>query len=167
MIWTKQLSGLSVEAVSLDTAPGISVPLFLIKPNSASAGRMPVVLAFAQGGKEAFLNAATQRYCSAAGQRVSPSVWSMCEEPERLRRTICPSTGRGNLDHVLGGNGINARHNRAGPTFEGCSHGGALSDEPQRYRFEKSVSLGRLIRSDKPARRIARSEHRPAGPVLK
>jgi hypothetical protein len=57
-IWTKQLSSFSVEAVSLDTAPGISVPLFLIKPNSASAGRMPVVVAFAQGGKEAFL---TQR----------------------------------------------------------------------------------------------------------
>jgi cephalosporin-C deacetylase-like acetyl esterase len=57
-IWTKQLSSFSVEAVSLDTAPGISVPLFLIKPNSASAKRMPVVVAFAQGGKEAFL---TQR----------------------------------------------------------------------------------------------------------
>ena len=54
-IWTKQLSGFSVEAVSLDTAPGISVPLFLIKPNSASAGRMPVVVAFAQAGKEGFL----------------------------------------------------------------------------------------------------------------
>jgi hypothetical protein len=52
------LSGFSVEAISLDTAPGISVPLFLIKPDSASAGRMPVVVAFAQGGKEAFL---TQR----------------------------------------------------------------------------------------------------------
>jgi hypothetical protein len=58
IIWTKQLSGFSVEAVALDTAPGISVPLFLIKPQSASGRRLPVVLAFAQGGKEAFL---TQR----------------------------------------------------------------------------------------------------------
>ena len=58
VIWTKQLPGLSVEAIALDTDPGISVPLFLIKPNSASAGRMPVVVAFAQAGKEGFL---TQR----------------------------------------------------------------------------------------------------------
>ncbi len=56
IIWTKQLSGLSVEAVALDTAPDISVPLFLIKPHSTSVRRLPVVLAFAQGGKEAFLN---------------------------------------------------------------------------------------------------------------
>jgi cephalosporin-C deacetylase-like acetyl esterase len=58
VIWTKQLSGFSVEAVTLDTTPGISVPLFFIKPQSASGRRLPVVLAFAQGGKEAFL---TQR----------------------------------------------------------------------------------------------------------
>ena len=54
-IWTKQFSGLRVEAIALDTAPGISVPLFLIKPQAASARPLPVVLAFAQGGKEAFL----------------------------------------------------------------------------------------------------------------
>jgi hypothetical protein len=54
-IWTKQFSGLPVEAIALDTAPGISVPLFLIKPQAAYAQHLPVVLAFAQGGKEAFL----------------------------------------------------------------------------------------------------------------
>jgi hypothetical protein len=43
-----------VEAVALDTDPGISVPLLLIKPRDASR-RFPVVLALAQGGKEAFL----------------------------------------------------------------------------------------------------------------
>jgi hypothetical protein len=55
IIWTKQFSGFPVEAIALDTAPGISVPLFLIKPQTASAQHLPVVLAFAQGGKEAFL----------------------------------------------------------------------------------------------------------------
>jgi hypothetical protein len=58
IIWTKRFSALSVDAAALDTAPGISVPLFLIKPQAASTQRLPVVLAFAQGGKEAFL---TQR----------------------------------------------------------------------------------------------------------
>ena len=54
-VWTRQFSGFSVDAVALDTAPGISVPLFLIKPKTVSTQRLPVVLAFAQGGKEAFL----------------------------------------------------------------------------------------------------------------
>jgi dienelactone hydrolase len=55
VMWTQRFSGFSVDAVALDTAPGITVPLFLIKPQSSSVQRMPVVLAFAQGGKEAFL----------------------------------------------------------------------------------------------------------------
>jgi hypothetical protein len=54
-VWTKKFSGLPVEAIALDTAPGISVPLFLIKPQAAPASHLPVVIAFAQGGKEAFL----------------------------------------------------------------------------------------------------------------
>ncbi|MEO6828762.1 MAG: acetylxylan esterase [Acidobacteriaceae bacterium] len=54
-VWTKQLSGFSVEAITLDTAPGVTVPLFFIKPQNTSGKRLPVVLAFAQGGKEAFL----------------------------------------------------------------------------------------------------------------
>jgi len=58
VIWTKRLSAFWVEAITLDTAPGIIVPLFFIKPQNASGQRLPVVLAFAQGGKEAFL---TQR----------------------------------------------------------------------------------------------------------
>jgi hypothetical protein len=54
-VWTKSFTGFTVEAATLDTDPGISVPLFLIKPGDA-AKRFPVVLAIAQGGKEAFLS---------------------------------------------------------------------------------------------------------------
>jgi hypothetical protein len=54
-IWMKRFSGLSVDAVALDTSPGISVPLFLIKPQASTAQHLPVVVAFAQGGKEGFL----------------------------------------------------------------------------------------------------------------
>jgi Acetyl xylan esterase (AXE1) len=53
-VWTRPFTGFAVEAVALDTDPGISVPLLLIKPRDASR-RFPVVLALAQGGKEAFL----------------------------------------------------------------------------------------------------------------
>jgi hypothetical protein len=51
----KSFSSFAVEAVSVDTSPGISVPLLLMRPLSASR-RFPVVLALAQGGKEAFLS---------------------------------------------------------------------------------------------------------------
>ena len=44
-----------MEAAALDTDPGIRVPLLLIKPKDAS-GPLAVVLALAQGGKEAFLS---------------------------------------------------------------------------------------------------------------
>ena len=54
-VWTKPFTGFTVEAVALDTDPRISVPLLLIKPQGAS-GRLPVVLALAERGKEAFLS---------------------------------------------------------------------------------------------------------------
>jgi len=53
--WTKSLSSFTVEAVELQTLPGLSVPLLLLKPKASSSRRPPVVLALAQGGKEKFL----------------------------------------------------------------------------------------------------------------
>jgi dienelactone hydrolase len=53
--WTKPLSGFAVEAVELQTVPGLSVPLLLLKPKASSSKRLPVVLALAEGGKERFL----------------------------------------------------------------------------------------------------------------
>ena len=53
--WTRSFNGFTVEAAALDTDPGISVPLLLIKPSGTSR-RFPVTLALAQGGKEAFLS---------------------------------------------------------------------------------------------------------------
>ena len=53
--WTKPFSGFVVEAVELQTAPGLRVPLLLLKPRANSSKRLPVVLGFAQGGKERFL----------------------------------------------------------------------------------------------------------------
>jgi hypothetical protein len=54
-VWTKSFSGLTVEAIALEAAPGLDIPLLLIKPSGGTAQRLPVVLALAQGGKQAFL----------------------------------------------------------------------------------------------------------------
>jgi hypothetical protein len=53
--WTKPFSGFAVEAIELQTEPGLSVPLLLLKPQASSSKRLPVVLTLAQGGKERFL----------------------------------------------------------------------------------------------------------------
>lgn len=55
LAWTKSLPGFVVEAVELQTATGLGVPLLLLKPQASSPNRLPVVLALAQGGKERFL----------------------------------------------------------------------------------------------------------------
>jgi dienelactone hydrolase len=51
--WKKTWAGAEVEAVTLETQPGIVVPLLLLKP--ASQARPPVVMAVSQGGKERIL----------------------------------------------------------------------------------------------------------------
>jgi len=56
VLWTKRFSGFAVEAIAVNTAPGMSSPLILIKPTTSSAAHVPIVLALAQGGSEAFLS---------------------------------------------------------------------------------------------------------------
>jgi dienelactone hydrolase len=52
--WSREVEGHLVEAVGIETEPGIYVPLLLLKPKAAP-GRLPAVIGFAQGGKEGFL----------------------------------------------------------------------------------------------------------------
>jgi dienelactone hydrolase len=53
-LWSREIDGMAVEGLVLDTEPGIQVPLLLLKPARAG-GRLPVVIGFAQQGKERFL----------------------------------------------------------------------------------------------------------------
>ncbi|MEK7408527.1 MAG: acetylxylan esterase [Acidobacteriota bacterium] len=55
VLWTKSLAGFDAEGIALETDPGISVPLLLIKPKGAGTERLPVVVVFAQEGKKRFL----------------------------------------------------------------------------------------------------------------
>ena len=53
--WTKQLDGANIEAITLQTEPGILVPLLLLQPSHASNRSLPVVVAVDEGGKERFM----------------------------------------------------------------------------------------------------------------
>jgi cephalosporin-C deacetylase-like acetyl esterase len=54
-LWSRDAADSTVEGLVLETEPGLSVPLLLLRPKQASA-RLPVVIALAQGGKERFLS---------------------------------------------------------------------------------------------------------------
>ena len=55
-LWTKADLQLTVEVFSIETEPGIVLPVYLLKPASPAAKPTPVVLAIAQGGKGQFLS---------------------------------------------------------------------------------------------------------------
>jgi cephalosporin-C deacetylase-like acetyl esterase len=52
---TQPLGKVVVEHIALEVEPGIAVPLLVLLPLDKPAGRLPVVVAFAQHGKQAFL----------------------------------------------------------------------------------------------------------------
>jgi cephalosporin-C deacetylase-like acetyl esterase len=56
VLWTKPSTSFTAEGIALETQPGMTVPVLLLKPRAAGAQRAPVVLGFAQNGKEAFLS---------------------------------------------------------------------------------------------------------------
>jgi cephalosporin-C deacetylase-like acetyl esterase len=55
LLWEKPGSDLTVEALAIQTAPGITLPVLLLKPVRGAGARAPAVLAVAEGGKAGFL----------------------------------------------------------------------------------------------------------------
>jgi cephalosporin-C deacetylase-like acetyl esterase len=55
VLWTRTGHGITVEALTLDSEPGITLPLYLLK-RAGAASRMPVVIGVAQAGKSGFLS---------------------------------------------------------------------------------------------------------------
>ncbi len=53
---TNPLQDATVERLALEVEPGIVVPLVLLFPREAAAGKRPIVVAIAQQGKQAFLD---------------------------------------------------------------------------------------------------------------
>jgi dienelactone hydrolase len=54
LVWEKSGEEATVEALAIQTAPGIKLPMLLLKPRQTK--RMPAVLAIAEGGKARFLS---------------------------------------------------------------------------------------------------------------
>jgi hypothetical protein len=55
LLWEKSGPQATVEALAIETAPGITLPVLLLKPPHPTAKRSPAVLAVAEGGKARFL----------------------------------------------------------------------------------------------------------------
>ena len=53
-LWNRQYSGFKMEAITIQTEPGITLPVFMLMPETGTS-RHSVVIALAQGGKENFL----------------------------------------------------------------------------------------------------------------
>ncbi len=54
--WKKQWRNAEVEGITLQVEPGIVAPLLLLRPSTANAVRMPVVVALSESGKEGFFD---------------------------------------------------------------------------------------------------------------
>ncbi len=54
-LWEKTVAPIVVEAMAIETEPGITLPFYILKPEHPSSNRIPAVLAVAQGGKAQFL----------------------------------------------------------------------------------------------------------------
>jgi len=54
-LWEKVFPPLTVEAMAIETEPGINIPVYVLKPEHPSSSPTPAVLAVSQGGKAQFL----------------------------------------------------------------------------------------------------------------
>ena len=54
-LWEKTVAPVTVEAMAVETEPGITLPFYILKPEHPASTRLAAVLAVAQGGKTQFL----------------------------------------------------------------------------------------------------------------
>jgi hypothetical protein len=58
--WSKAVPNAKVEGITLNVEPDVIVPLLLLRPITKAEGRVPVVVAVSEAGKDLFLAARTQ-----------------------------------------------------------------------------------------------------------
>ncbi len=85
--WTRNVAGVAVEAIAIETDPGISVPMLLLKP---ARPRPPIVVAVAQDGKDRFLKSRTAEI-----QALLDAGVAVCLADVRATGETSPSTDRG------------------------------------------------------------------------
>jgi len=69
-LWTKQYPNFSMQALTVQTEPGIMLPVFVLTPKKGPKHR-PVVIALAQGGKEQFLSSRSNEIASLLSEGVT------------------------------------------------------------------------------------------------
>ena len=62
-LWTRQYSGFVMEALTVETEPGITLPVFMLTPKIGPQHRS-VVIALSKGGKESFLSSRSNEIAS-------------------------------------------------------------------------------------------------------
>jgi dienelactone hydrolase len=108
------LGAVTVERLSLEVEPGIDVPLLLLVPERKAAARMPVVVAFAQHGKQAFLKerpAALAKLLNAGTSVCLPDLRGTAETglPDSARGRSSASTSLSATELMLGQTLVGAR----------------------------------------------------------
>jgi dienelactone hydrolase len=56
LLWTKSVRGVTVEALAIESEPGIKLPVYLLTPAGQAPARMPVAIAVTQAGKGQLLS---------------------------------------------------------------------------------------------------------------
>ena len=69
-LWIRHYSNFAMEAFTIETEPGILLPVFLLKPK-IGAKHQPVVIALAEGGKENFLLSRSNEIASLISEGVA------------------------------------------------------------------------------------------------
>jgi dienelactone hydrolase len=131
VLWTKQFPSFVAEAVALDTAPEVSVPLLLIKPNASASKRLATVLALTQEGKGAFLSRRGAELASLVERGVA-----ICLADVRGTGETEPAGGSDSrtslvaTEFMLGGTGLGVQLKDARTVLRYLSHRGDL--DPKR-----------------------------------
>jgi cephalosporin-C deacetylase-like acetyl esterase len=109
-----RLESLTVERIALEVEPGVVVPLLLLVPERKEAARLPVVIAFAQQGKQGFLkdrSAALAEMINAGAAVCLPDVRGTGETAPRdgARGRNSASTSLSSTELMLGRTLLGAR----------------------------------------------------------
>ena len=69
LLWTKTQAGVAVEALAIESEPGIILPVYVLLPANRGTHRLPATLAIAQGGKAQFLSVRGDEILETAAER--------------------------------------------------------------------------------------------------
>ncbi len=103
----------TVERVILETEPGISIPLLILTPSGKAKQKRPVVVAVAQGGKEAFVKERSGDIAALLDGGAAVCLPDLREVGEvagdKGRGRYSTSTGRSSTDLMLGDTTVGAK----------------------------------------------------------